>query len=185
MRRRFLLLDVLLPGLALAAVLAGFHLKLPALMSGSVLILGLRFMVAGGLALRDRRIPVWNPNYRRFDDAVREYRGSAAVPMGIAGLLAGITLVTLALAHLGGVPLEMMRDTVIAYPAAGLGPVGAMMMLYGLGFLMGFRDDGDTLKGTPAWNALIGLPWRLGGLILFLLGIGMLVAGVWRSFNPG
>lgn len=184
MRRRFLLLDVLLPGLALAAVLAGFHLSVPAWMSGGVLILGLRFLAAGGLSLRDRRIPVWNPNYRRFDEAIREYRGAAAVPKGLAGLLGGGVLAVLALAHLSGVPLAAMRQAVLARPALALVPVGGVLLLYGLGFLMGFRDDGDTLIGPPAWNTLITLPGRLGGLVLCLLGLVCLGACAWGLIYP-
>lgn len=184
MRRRFLLLDVLLPGLALAAVLAGFHLSVPALMSGGALILGLRFVVAGGLALRDRRIPVWNPNYRRFSEAIREYRGAAAVPMGLGGLLGGGVLSALALANLAGVSLEAMRRAVLAQPALALVPVGGVLLLYGLGFLMGFRDDGDTLTGPPAWTALLSLPGRLGGLILLILGAVLLTAGLWGLPPP-
>ena len=86
---RFWLLDVLLPGLSLAGILAGFHLQSPTLMAGGVLTLGLRFIVAGWIAVRDRQILVWNTNYRVFTDAIRQYRGPAAVPMGIAGLLVG------------------------------------------------------------------------------------------------
>ncbi len=184
MRRRFLHLDVLLPGVALAAVLAGFHLKLPALMSGGALILGLRFVVAGGLAMRDRRIPVWNPNYRRFDEAIREYRGAAAVPMGLAGLLGGGVLAALAMAHLAGVSLEAMRQAVLARPALAMVPVGGVLLLYGLGFLMGFRDDGDTTTGPVAWNTLLTLPGRLGGLVLFILGATLLGAGGWMALPP-
>lgn len=184
MRRHFLLLDVLLPGVALAALLAGFHMNLPALMSGGVLILGLRFLAAGGLAVRYRHIPVWNPNYRRFSEAIRTYRGAAAVPMGLAGLLVGGILAALALAHMAGVPLEAMRQAALAQPALALLPAGGALLLYGLGFLIGFRDDGDVLTGPPAWNTLITLPGRLGGLVLCLLGLVCLGAGAWGLMHP-
>lgn len=182
---RFWLLDVLLPGLSLAGILAGFHLKSPPLMAGGVLTLGLRFIVVGWIAVRDRQILVWNTNYRVFTDAIRQYRGPAAVPMGIAGLLVGGVLAALALAHLAGTSLDAMRSTILAQPALALVPVGGGLALYGLGFLMGFRDDGDILTGPAVWNALIGLPWRLGGLVLLALGTAALGAGIWEALNPG
>lgn len=184
MQRRFLLLDVLLPGLALAGIVSGFHLGWPGLMATGVLTFGLRFLVAGSLALRDRRIPVWNPNYRRFGDAIREYRGAAAVPMGLAGLLGGGMLAALALAHLAGVSPETMRRAVLAQPALALVPGGGVLLLYGLGFLMGFRDDGDTLTGSAAWTALLILPGRLGGFILLVLGASLMGIGAWATAHP-
>ena len=181
---RFWLLDVLLPGLSLAGILAGFHLQSPTLIAGGVLTLGLRFIVAGWIAVRDRQILVWNTNYRVFTDAIRQYRGPAAVPMGIAGLLVGGVLATLALAHLEGTSLDAMRSTILAQPSLALVPVGGGLALYGLGFLMGFRDDGDILTGPAAWNALLGMPARLGGLVLFILGAALLGAGGWVALHP-
>ncbi|HRH79891.1 MAG TPA: hypothetical protein PLW81_02480 [Thiobacillaceae bacterium] len=181
----FWLLHVLLPGLALAGILGGFHLDLPYLTAAGVGMLGARFMLAGWLALRERQVIVWNANYRRFTDAVRAYHGPAAVPMGLAGLLGGGVLTALALAHLAGISLDAMRQAVLAQPALALVPTGLALGFYGMGFLMGFRDDGDTPTGPAAWNALLGMPGRLGGLILCALGTALLGAGVWEGVHPG
>lgn len=178
---RFWLLHALLPGIALAGILGGFHLGRPALAAAGVLVLGVRFLLAGGLALRERQIIVRNANYRRFGDAVRAYRGAAALPMGLAGLLVGSMLAMLALAHLAGMSLEAMRAMLMRQPAPGLVPAGLALCPYGLGFLLGFQDHGERIEGSRAWQFLLRLPERLGGIILVLLGAGLLVAAIWRG----
>lgn len=184
-RRRFWLLHVAVPGFALAAILGGFRLNLPWVMASGIGVLGARFVAAGIFALREHSILVWNPNYYRFPDAIREYRGLAAIPMGVAGVLGGAVILTAVLAYLSGMSLEEMRSAIFTHPALALVPIGLVLVLYGLGFMMGFRDDGDVLQGPAAWNALLTFPGRLGGLILVLLGAGLVGMGAWEMMHPG
>lgn len=172
---RFWLLHVALPAIAVTGVLGGFHLGLPALIAAGVGVLGARFMLAGWLALRKRQIIVWNPNYRRFADAVREYHGPAAVPMGLAGMLLGAMLAVLAVTSFAGVSVDTLRATIMRQPALALVSAGLALCLYGLGFLLGFQGHGERLDGSSAELFLLGLPERLGGVILMLLGAGLML----------
>jgi hypothetical protein len=113
-RCRFWLLYVVIPALALAVILGGFHMGLPWVMASGIGILGARFMAVGLLALMEQRILVWNPNYHRLPDAVREYRGSAAIPMGIAGILGGGTVLAAVLVYLSGMSRVAMRSAIFA-----------------------------------------------------------------------
>lgn len=176
---RFGLLDIILPGVALAGVLAGFHLRQPPLLSLGVLVLGGRFVLAGWLALRERQIIVWNPNYRRFTDAVRVYHGPAAAPMGLAGMLLGAVLAVLAVTSLAGVSVDALRAALVRRPALMLVPTGLIVCLYGLGFLLGFQDHGEDIKTSRTGLFLLHLPERLGGAILVLLGAGLLLVAAY------
>lgn len=166
------------PAISFAALLGGFYLGRPRVAALGVMGLGLTAVWIGGLAVLERRLMSIRPGlgYRR-DRMFMIYEGIAAVPWGLAYALGGSTLIAAVVLYLGGTSPEQMRDHVLARPAIGLVPLGAMLLCQGLALLIGFVDR----RGTAArrfFGRLFDAPARLGGLILTVWGAALLGVGL-------
>lgn len=181
--RRILLTEVAAPLAAFAALAAGVHLDLPRLAAAGVAGIGASFFVLGWFAVTERRLLF----IRGGSMTPRAYRyliydGVAAVAYGLAFAVLGILMVLPAALFLGGASLESMRDAVLARPGQVLVPVGAALLFYGLGFLIGFsrcaRSFGDRL-----WIEFLHAPARLGGLILIAWAAALIGVGLVEQFQ--
>jgi len=172
------------PALSFAALGGGFSLGWPRLAGAGSVGLGLTAIITGWLMIREQRLmfirgdTVTPRAYRYFI-----YEGFAAIPYGLAWLVAGVSLTVASVLFLSGVGVDQLRDAVLARPHRALLPIGACLLCYGLGFMIGFRRPAGTL-GDRVTLTLLHLPAQLGGLILVALGIAMLGLGVHEWLNP-
>jgi hypothetical protein len=182
--RRVLTQFILAPAGSFAALLAGFNLGKPWLTAVGVIGFGLAGIWIGGLAVRERRLMfirgglMTRREYRYFI-----YEGFAAIPYGLAYVVGGVCLITLALLFLTGTSLERMRDAALARPGLALMPVGALRLGWGLGFVIGFVHRGGS-RWQRAFGMLLDAPARLGGLILIAWAAAMLAVGVVEWLHP-
>jgi hypothetical protein len=183
--RRILRHFILIPALAVAVFLAGFNLGWPLAAAAGVIALALDAVWIGALAVQERRLmfirggSMTRREYRYFI-----YEGVAAVPYGLSYLLGGVCLLALALLFVTGVSLDQMRAGALARPGRALIPLGAALLCYGLGFLIGF-----THRSGPWWQRAFGMlidaPGRLGGLILVIWATAALGVGLVEQISPG
>lgn len=182
--RRVLQQYIVAPALSFAAVLIGFNAGWPTLTAAGVIGFGLTALLIGSRMVRERQIvfirgaPLTPREYRYFI-----YEGRAAVPYGLAYLWGAVCLIAPAALFLGGTRLQHLRDLALARPSLLLLPLGLLLLLYGLGFLIGFsRRPTSTVDRLGI--ALHDLPSRLGGLILIAWAIAMLAVGAVEAFDP-
>lgn len=175
---------ILSPAAAAAAVLVGFNAGWPRVAGLGVLGFGLIALWIGGRAIRERRLVF----IRGGAFTLREYRyfiyeGLAAVPYGLAYILGGLSLVALSATFLAGTSVEQMRTVVLARPGAALVPIGATLLCYGLGFVIGFVHR-EGSRWRRAFAMLIDAPARLGGLILIVWAAAALALGLVEQLSP-
>lgn len=182
--RRVLRQMIVFPALSLAVLIGGFHLGLPAIAAAGVIGLGLTAFALGAQAVTEQRLvfirgATLTPRaYRYFI-----YEGFAAVPYGLALAGFGLVLGTVGALALAGVGVTTMRSAVLARPHLALLPAGALLLLHGLGFVIGFRRTAQT------WSerldvAFAHFPALLGGVILVTLAVGTLLLGVLEWLRP-
>jgi len=182
--RRILWQFIVAPVVSFAALLGGFNLGWPGLAAVGVVGFGATALSIGGLAISERRLMF----IRGGTMTPREYRyfiydGLAAVPYGMAYVVGGVCLITVAGLFLSGASPEGMRAALLARPGLGLVPVGAALLFYGSGFVIGFVHR----AGSPwqrAFGMLLDAPARLGGLILMALALAALVIGLVDLLSP-
>lgn len=173
------------PGLSLAALAGGFNLGWPRLAAAGVIGLGLSALLIAWFAIRERRLmfirggTMTQRAYRYFI-----YEGPAAIAYGLAFAVAGVVLGSCGLLYLTGSTPGAMRDAALSRPHLALVPVGAALVPYGLGFMIGFRRA-TVSAGDRVAIALTHLPAQLGGLILCALGVGALALGFTEWVAPG
>jgi hypothetical protein len=183
MRRRVALLYIACPVAATAALLLGFYQEWPAVAAAGVIGFGALAIALGALAIAERRLLFIVRNYKEERRRYVLYEGIAAVPFGVSLVAGGAALVALAALYLMGHSLVALRDQMLARPGFALVPLGVILTAKGLGFLIGFSRHADTLGGR-AWVALLNLPGRLGGLILFAWGAAALAVGAVEWARP-
>ncbi len=182
--RRVVTLFIIAPVVSLAALLAGFNVGWPRLTALGVIGLGLCALWIGYLAITEQRLMF----IRGGSMTLREYRyfiyeGSTAVPYGLAYVVGGAVLITLAALCFNGTSLEQMRAAVLARPSLALLPLGVLLLLHGFGFLIGFvHRRGSTWQ--RAFGMLIDAPARFAGLILIAWAAGMLAIGAVEWLCP-
>lgn len=181
-RRRFGLLHIALPAVSLFGIVAGIGLGVAWMTQLGGLGLAAMFFFIGALAIRERRVVVWNETVSNHV-AIETYSGVAAVPMGLAGIVGGLTLFALAIAQMQGVSLDSMRSLLRARPGLALVPIGTVLIFTGLGFVIGFAVGKDPDKG-PLFNAVLSIPSRLGGLIQLACGGAAAGLGVFELLRP-
>lgn len=182
-RRRIALLYIAAPGMAMAALLLGFYQQWPVVAATGVIGLGALAIVLGGIAVAERRLFFIVRGYQEERRRYVLYEGIAAVPFGISLIAGGASLIALAGLYLMGNSVDALRNQVLARPGQALIPIGVILAAKGLGFLIGFSRRVDTL-GQRAWVALLNLPGRLGGLIIFAWGVAALAIGVVEWLSP-
>lgn len=175
------------PALSLAAVSLGASLGRTGLAALGALALGLTGVAYGGLAAVERRLMfIRGPTLlgrREYRYRYFIYEGVAALPYGLAFVIAGAALAVVALLFLLGMSLEQMRVAVLARPHLALLPAGAALLAHGLGFLIGF----SRAPASPADRfsiALQHLPARLGALILIGWALALLAVGLVEWASP-
>lgn len=177
LRRRFGLLYIAAPAASLAMLLAGFHLSWPLLAAAGVVGLGATAIALGALAVAERRLLFIVRSLRGERHRYVIYDGFAAVPFGISLIALGASAGTLAALYAMGHSIAALRDQMLARPGYALVPIGVILTAKGLGFLVGFSRPVRSLR-ERAWVALMNLPGRLGGLILFAWGAAALAVGL-------
>jgi len=182
--RRVLTQFILAPALSFAALLVGFNLEWPRLTAAGVIGFGLAALWIGGLAAAERRLVfIRGGTMTRREYRYVIYEGPAAVPYGLAYVVAGGCLITLAALFLGGISLERMRAVALARPGVALMPLGTLLLCHGLGFLIGFVHRSGSWW-QRAFGMLIDAPGRLGGLILIVWAVAALTIGLVEWLNP-
>jgi hypothetical protein len=182
--RRVVTLFIIAPVVSLAALLTGFNLGWPRLSALGVIGLGLSALWIGYLAISEQRLmfirggSMTRREYRYFI-----YEGFAAVPYGLAYVVGGAVLISLAALFFNGTSLEQMRTAVLARPSLALLPLGVLLLFHGLGFLIGFVDRGGS-NLQRAFGMLLDAPARLGGLILIAWAAGLLAIGAVEWLRP-
>ncbi len=182
--RRVMLQFFVAPALSLAALGGGFSLGWPRLAAAGLVGLGLSGLLVAWFAVTERRLMfirggTMTPRaYRYFI-----YEGVAAIPFGLVFALAGLAALAAGLLYLDGRSTAAMRDAVLARPHRLLLPLGAALACQGLGFLIGFSRAGISWRERLG-VALLHLPARLGGAMLFALGGGALFAGIVEWLHP-
>jgi hypothetical protein len=182
--RRVMTQFVMAPAVSFAGLLTGFKLASPSVMALGVIGFGLSAIWIGGLAINEQRLmfirggTMTRREYRYFI-----YEGFAAIPYGLAYVVGGVCLITPAVLFLNGTSLERMRDVALARPSLGLIPLGAALLSYGLGFLIGFvHRSGSWWQRT--FGMFIDAPARLGGLILMAWAAAALAIGMVEWLTP-
>jgi hypothetical protein len=173
---------VALPLVSLMWVVVGLGLGVVWMAEVGMLGLAVTILAIGALAIRERRVLIWQEHVSNRV-AIQVYCGVAALPMGLAGVVGGLSLLALVLAHAQGVSIETMRSAVLARPGLALVPLGAFLVLAGLGFLGGVASGKDRDKGR-LFNAMLSLPSRLGGLILMAWGVAAAGIGAFELLQP-
>lgn len=172
------------PALSFAALGGGFSLGWPRLSAAGVISLGVTAIVSGCLAMHERKLmfirggTLMRRQYRYFI-----YEGIAAVPYGLAFIVAGVMLAAPAVLFLAGMTVEGMRHAVLARPHQALIPGGAGVLCHGLGFFIGFRRAASSFAERIEIG-LLHLPAQLGGLILMVLGGAALIVGLIERLTP-
>jgi len=174
-------LQVGLPGLGLALLVAGVEWEVPLLPDLGVLALAAGAAASGVACAAYRRVVFVWPSEQRY--RLVAWHGNAALCFGASLLVLGVAVAAAGLAHLGGRSPEAIRAAVLARPSLALVPAGAALLLLGVGTVVGFPEGRDPARG-PAWNLLLSLPGRLGGAILVLLGAGLLALGGYELLAP-
>jgi hypothetical protein len=182
-KRRILVLYIICPALSFAALLGGFNLDWPGLMAAGAFGFGATGLVIGALAMRERRLMFIVRSYRGDMRRYVIYEGLAAVPLGFAYFVAGLTVLVLVLIYSQGTSLEAMRALLLARPGYALVPVGTFLTAHALGFVIGFNTREET-AGQRVFNALLGLPVRLAGLAMLALGCAALAIGFIEWTHP-
>ena len=183
-RRRALVLYIVAPAISAAALLTGFARGWPALAAGGAIGLGATALVAGLLAMAERRLYFLARGLRMNRTRYVLYEGFAAIPLGFAWAVAGATVVVAAVAFLQGAGPQALRAQVAERPGHALVPAGAFLLANGLGLVIGFsRREGSFGQRLAGW--LVELPSRLGGTILVVLGAAALAAGLYEWLRPG
>ncbi len=182
--RRVMLQFFVAPAVSLAALIAGFNSGWPRLAAIGVIGLGLSALLVGCLAVSEQRLMFMRSGTRiRREYRYFIYEGVAAVPYGLAFVILGAALIVAATQFLQGTSLEQMRSAVAARPHLALIPLGAALLFYGLGFLIGFARRA-TSTGDALWIGLLHLPARLGALILLAWAVAMLAVGAVEWLDP-
>jgi len=182
--RRVMTQFVIAPAVSSAVLLIGFNLGSPPGMAIGVIGLGLSAIWIGGLAIKERRLmfirggTMTRREYRYFI-----YEGFAAIPYGLAYVVGGACLITLAVLFLNGTSVERMREVALVRPSLGLIPLGAVLLSYGLGFLIGFVHRSGSWW-QRAFGMLIDAPARLGGVILIGWAVAALAVGMVEWLTP-
>ncbi len=172
------------PALSFAALGGGFSLGWPYLAGAGALGLGLTAIITGWLMIREQRLM-----FIRGDTVTPRaylyfiYEGFAAIPYGLAYLVAGLSLTVASVLFLSGVGIDQLRDAVFTRPYRMLTPIGAGLLCYGLGFMIGFRRPAGSVSDRVTVS-LLHLPALFGGAILIALGSAVLGLGVFDWLNP-
>lgn len=182
LRRRFGLLHIALPAVSMVWIVAGLGLGITWMTELGGLGLAAMFFFIGALAIRERRVLVWNETVSSHV-AIETHRGAAAVSMGLAGIVGGLTLFALAVAHIQGMSLNSIGRLLRARPGLALVPIGTVLIFTGLGFVMGVAAGKDPGKG-PVFHAVLGIPSRLGGLIQLAWGVAAAGLGAFELLQP-
>lgn len=182
-RRRVLVFYILAPAVFTAAVLAGFSFGLSAVMAAGAVGLGATAVAVGGLAVLERRLFHIVRSLRGDRRRFVVYEGLAAIPMGLAWIVAGATLAAGAVAYLFAGGAHELRAALLERPGFALLPAGAFLLAQGLGFVVGFPRRSAT-AGQRVADWLMALPARLGGLLLVVLGALLLAAGFYERLLP-
>lgn len=182
-RRRALVLYIAAPAVSAAALLAGFAQRRPAVAAAGAIGLGATAIVAGLLAMAERRLLFLARGLAMSRTRHVVYEGLAAVPFGLSWVVAGATVVAAAVATLAGTGPFALRARIAERPALALVPAGAYLLATGLGLVIGFsRRTGTPGQRVAGW--LVELPTRLGGALLAVLGALALAAGVVEWLRP-
>lgn len=182
--RRVLTQFILAPALSFTALLVGFNLAWPRLTAAGVIGFGLTGLWVGGLAAAERRLVfIRGGTMTRREYRYVIYEGVAAVPYGLAYVVAGLCLITLVVLFLGGTSLERMRAVTLARPGFALVPLGALLLCHGLGFLIGFVHRSGSWW-QRAFGMLLDAPARLGGVILVAWAVAALTIGLVEWLDP-
>lgn len=167
------ILEVLLVIGGVLAAYAGDHLSNPALFNAGILTLGAGFALGGMEAIVTRRIGFWSRSI-----GSTSYRGLAAVFQGAVFLMVGASVMAYALARFLNVEeaaFSLLRNR------PGIIFLGLAVVLLGLGSanVLGAMEARGSL-----WTVLLSLPYRLGGLVLVVLGLIAMVIGLFELFDP-
>jgi hypothetical protein len=175
---------IIAPAASFTLLLGGVYVGWPRGAALGVIGFGLTAIWIGTLAVRERRLlfirggSMTRREYRYFI-----YEGVAAVPYGLAYLVGGASLVIASLWFLSGASLDQMRDAALARPSLVLIPLGAALLCYALGFLIGFvHREGSAW--SRAFGMLLDAPARLGGLILLAWAVVLLAIGLVDLLSP-
>jgi len=181
-QRRFALLHLALPLASLLALVAGIGLGIAWVARIGALGFAAGLIAVGVLAIHERRVLYWNEIVSNHV-AIVVHRGVAAVLMGSAIILGGLLVLAIVAAHALGASVAEMRGLLLSRPGLALVPIGAMLMLFGLSFVLGYPGGRDAGK-SALLNALLGLPSRLGGVILVVWGLAAFGAGAFELLRP-
>lgn len=182
-RRLVLVFYLLAPVACAAAILAGFAVGRPAVIAAGAAGLGVLAVVVGVLAVVKRRLFFVVRSLRLDRTRYVLYEGLAAVPFGLAWIVAGLTLAAGAAGFLVAGGALALRASLLERPGLALVPAGAFLLTQGLGFTIGFARRGGS-RGERIGRWLLELPARLGGLVLVLLGTALLAAGLHEWAMP-
>jgi hypothetical protein len=164
-------------------LLLGFHLSWPLLGAAGLFGLGATAIVIGGFAIAERRLVFLVRSLKGERRRYVLYEGIAALPFGVSFVALGASVAALAGLYAMGHSLAALRDQLLARPGYALTPIGVILAAKGLGFLIGFSRRTDTLRERIG-VALMNLPGRLGGLILFAVGAATLAVGLVECAAP-
>jgi len=179
---RYGLLHIAWPVASLCIGVVGIAQGMAWLARLGLVAFGAALAVIGTLAIVERRVLFWNETVSNRV-AIQTHRGVPAVLMGAAVLLGGVIVLLLVTAHALGASVQAMRGLVLTRPGLALVPVGTMLVLFGLSFVAGLLAGRDADKGL-LFNAMLGLPSRVGGAILLAWGLAALGAGTFELLQP-
>lgn len=177
-------LQFVAPALSFVALSLGYSLEWPRLAAVGVVGLGLAGIALGQFAIRERRVMFirggsMTPRaYRYF-----LYEGVAAVPFGLAFVIAGVGVIVPAVLAMLGASVDTIRDTVLARPGLVLVPVGVILLFNGAGLVIGFRRVPES-AGDRFWLEFLHLPALLGGAILVAIGMAAVLIGLFELLVP-
>jgi hypothetical protein len=168
------LVEIILVGLGMLLVWAGFRFDNSLWVNSGVMLVGLGIAAGGVHAMITREI-----RFRRRHTSDETYRGCAAILMGAAISLAGGGLMLVGLLLFQGVA-EAAWHFVLRRPGFLLLFVGAALLAYGSAFILGPQEH----QGQTGWGLALSLPQRLGGVILLGLAVAALAVGLFEFLLP-
>lgn len=177
---QFWVLQIAVPASGLALLIAGHELGWPRLMSAGMFTLGVGAIASGVASALTRRITFAR---RGWGFELWVWEGVAALFIGAALLIVGLALATTALLYLGGMDLATMGAGLHARPGLALAPIGLALLTAGIGAFIGFQEEGEAGRGLP-WNLFLGIPNRIAGVILSVLGVTALALGLFELVAP-
>lgn len=177
---QFWLLQVTIPATGLALLILGHRLASPLMMDAGVLVLAVAAIGSGAACVLLRRITFAR---RGWGFELWVWHGVAAQFIGASLIVVGAALAAAALVHLSGANSTSMLTAIRARPGLALVPVGAALLLGGIGAFVGFREAGEVGRGT-LWNFVPSIPDRIAGVILMAFGGAALALGLYELWAP-